>query len=190
MSSFLLLLIVGLAYATTGSGFHDTTCKRLRCTKPEMTSVNQAKMLGLGNHTCVENYVKFSPNGAILSTLTYTSTVDSRYVSSTGSLHSVYHNTAGTTTLIDEYCDGKGNVCIEQSNPDFAGYYTESIDQNKEGLGTTWRSIGYYTMDAKKKIKAIQHFVPTEYGDILTVSFLDADNKLDYTIYQTCTKVN
>ena len=154
-----------------------------------MEAVNNAKMLGLGNHTCQEAYIKFNPIGTINSTFEYTSTVNSYYVAATGSLHSDYTTSTGASAVIDEYCDGKGGVCIEISGAANSGYYTESLDQNKGGLGTAHRAIGYYTLTAQKDVTGLQQFIPTYYGDVLFLEWLDVDKNIDYIVTQKCTRI-
>ena len=162
-----------------------------------MESINNAKMLSLGDHECVENYIKFNPDGSIdlANSFSYPSLVNSYYIGKTGSVHSDYI-IGGVSYPIDEYCNGIGGVCITTQNTSNSHLYGESIDGNDGNLGTTWRVIPWYTPDAKKDVKALQWLIPTlfkdtnERGDILTVAYLDANNKLDYLVTQTCTVVN
>jgi hypothetical protein len=181
-----LLLIVGLVSAD----FYDTTCQKLKCSKAEMKYVNYAKMLSAGYHECLSTFVDFAPNGTILYSTSFNSTVNTYYDASTGSVHSDYVDATGANVTIDEYCDGHGNVCIEIDDASNSGFYTESKDQNREGLGTAWRSIGFYTKGAKKEIRGFQQLVPTKDGDILHLTMLDENGKLDYSMYQTCKKIN
>lgn len=178
-----------LVFALATAAFYDTTCQKLKCTRSEMKAVNQAKMLALGMHDCTSTYIKFFPNGTQQFASSFSSTVNSYYDATTGSLRSEYNDVTGANVIIDEYCDGKGSVCIEIVNSTNSGFYTESIDQNKDGLGSVYRSIGYYTTDAKKRIKGVQWLIPTDFGDVLLLTFLDENNKLDYSMYQTCYRV-
>ena len=187
MMSVFLIVVALIQFSV--AGFYDTTCLKLRCSRGEMEAVNNAKMRGLGNHTCQEAYIKFNPIGTINFTLEYTSVVNSQYIAATGSLHSDYTTSIGTSVTIDEYCDGHGNVCIEIVGAPNGGYYTESIDQNKGGLGTAHRAIGYYTLNAQKDVAGIQQFIPTYYGDVLFLEWLDADKNIDYIVTQKCTRI-
>lgn len=201
---FLLLLLSFVALIAAGpprprpnsTGFYDSTCQKLRGTRAEMTAVNQAKMLGLGDHSCVSTYIKFFPNGTqnVAASLSFPSRVNSYYDAGTGSLHSDYYVNGVISVVIDEYIDGKGGVCIEIKGASNSGFYTESLDQNKNGLGSVWRAIGYYTPDEFKAIKGVQWFIPTVFGDsglggdVLSLTFLDENNRLDYINMQTCTR--
>ena len=157
-----------------------------------MEEINNAKMLTLGDHQCVETYIKFWPNQTVQLTLTYPSVVNTFYDSNTGSVHSDYIPAGEPATAIDEYSDGQGGVCITvQDSP----YFTQSIDGNKGDLGTAWRAVPFYTKDAKKDVRALQWTIPTKFkdtnkrGDVLSVTYLDANNKIDYIVTQICTVV-
>lgn len=197
---FLTLLLVLIALVTAkparpnSTGFYDSTCQKLRGTRAEMFAVNQAKMLGLGDHPCVSTYIKLFPNGTqnVAASLSFPSRVNSYFDAGTGSLHSDYYVGGVVSAIIDEYIDGKGGVCIEIKGAPNSGFYTESIDQNKNGLGSVWRSIGYYTPDEFKSVKGVQWFIPTVFtdtglgGDVLSLTFLDDNNRFDYINIQTC----
>lgn len=164
----------------------DVICREAPASKPRMKEVNQAKMNALGNHACIDIYIKFE-NNTVAYTTSFPTKVNSYYDRETGALHSDYTPVgSNVTTGIDEYAEEGDSACIEIDDAPNSGYYTQSIDQNKGGLGTSWRAIGYYTPDYKKKIKGTQILVPTKYGDVLSLVWLDANDKLDYAVFQTC----
>src|SRR3990172_10550824 len=179
---FLLVCLLAFSVART---YPDTTCEGIPTSRAEMKAVNQAKMLSLGDHSCVETFIKMFPNGTVQYQTSYPSRVNSYYDASRGALHSDYYPPGGPVGLIDEYSTGTGKACINLANTSNANFYTESIDQNKNGFGSVWRAIGYYTPDAKKSIKAVQWLIPTvfgdtdEEGDILAFAMLDANNRMD-----------
>lgn len=197
MRSSLIVLALSLLALSTAVHvtYPDATCQKYPTSRAEMKAVNQAKMLSLGDHACSETYIKMFPNGTQQSVTSYPSRVNSYYDATRGALHSDYYAPGAPVGLIDEYSTGTGKACIDLVNTTNANYYTESIDQNKNGLGSVWRAIGYYTPDAKKSIKGIQWLVPTVFGDtgqegdVLAFIMLDANNRLDYIVLQTCTKL-
>ncbi|CAH6420463.1 Hypothetical protein POVR2_LOCUS165 [uncultured virus] len=162
-----------------------------------MESINNAKMLALGNHECVENYIAFNPDGSInlAASFSYPTVVNSKYIASTGSVHSDYI-VGGVSYPIDEYCNGIGGICIKTQNTSNSQLYGESIDGNDGNIGTAWRVIPWYSRDAKKDLRELQWLIPTVFkdtnkkGDILAVAHLDDNNKLGYIVTQTCTVVD
>jgi hypothetical protein len=187
-------LLFALLISVASAAYYDTTCQHHKTSRGEMQAVNNAKMLSLGYHNCTSVYIKFNADGTGLSIVNFPSVVNSFYDADRGTLHSDYLVSGSPPATIDEWADGRGNVCINITGAPNSDYYTESIDQNKGGLGTAWRSIGYYTPQ-KREVKGVQWLIPTKFkdtderGDILSLVFLDANNRIDYINMQTCTRV-
>ena len=185
MNILYLVALIGLMSITgTMASFYDTTCGQYKCTWSEMREVNYAKSLGVGNHSCIMVIVLFNADGSFNSTFEFPAIVDSFYNESTGSLDSVFI-VGGTSLLIKEFCDGKGNTCI---TIDGTPYYIESKDQNVGVKASVWRAIGMYETTKNKKLRAMQIFHPTEWGDVLARVDLTENGSLSQAIFQKCVK--
>ena len=186
-----MLLLLALLAVVFGQ-FDDSTCKKVRSTRAEMKEFNHAKMFTLGNYTCNSTFITYDSDGSVGSTSTSRDEiVFSKYDAFTGSVRSIYYPVGGLPpAYVDEYADPvRGGACIEVTGDSSAGYYTQSLDQNKGGLGTTYRSIGYYTKDAKKTVVGITWFVPKKDGYLLSLSWINEDQEMEYSVLQRCVRV-
>lgn len=168
--------------------YHDSTCNKLKCTRDEMALVDRAKFLTIGNHTCKVVVIFFNLDGSYNNNLEFPAIANTFYDPNTGSLHTDFVSAFGTY-VIDEYCDSKGGACITVDDPIIEKYYVRSKDQVYGDIGTAWRAIGFYTKGSNKRTKRIQSLLPTNFGDVLTVSqYSDAGN-IETLQVHTCNKI-
>jgi hypothetical protein len=188
----LLLFSFFFFFALTGAQFYDTTCEKRRCTKDQLFDFDHTKSLALGNHSCLVVFQTHNPDGSVASTTTLTAITNSYFDPAIGSIHSDSYTVGDPSGLIirvDEYCANDGRVCItlENAPPPLAGLYGESLDVNKGGKGTAWRTVSYHEKTAAKTLRGMQFIHPRPWGDILYLAVLDETGHLLFTTTQTCT---
>src|SRR5207253_3241330 len=185
----LVFLCLFVASAYTFPNYVDSTCFGLPSSREWLTEVDRAKMLGLGTHSCNIEVAVYNPSGSFLARFNYTSVTQNSYNALLGAVHSINSDSRGQVNVVDEYYDGRKNVCFLSNDTTFGSLYGESIDQNKGDVGQIWRSIGYYSRDSLRKLQAFQNTVPTTYGYLVTVMVLDSNQRPSLTVVQTCSTV-
>lgn len=184
--TLLFALFAFLAVSLAKKDYFDTTCAGLKTSKSQLLEVNRAKMLGLGNHSCIIQINAYNPDGTLNQSFQINQMIYNSYDAELGAVYSLNVPEYGSPTQYWEYADGNGNTCLQTNDADFSDYYLESIDQNKGNVGTVFRTIGFYTKNAAKKLRAIQHTMPTPYGILVHVTVLDESMHVTSAVTMTC----
>jgi hypothetical protein len=180
-----MLALFILFFASSFGQYHDTTCNNYKCTRDQMSLVDHAKYLSIGNHTCNVVYTTYFPDGTKDTVVEYTAITNTFYDKTTGSIHSDFIFSGGLIP-IDEYCNDKGGVCIEINYPGYDELYIESTDLAYGNAGTAARIVSFYKKGVNKKLKQLQTLFASSFGDVLIASYYSDDGHLENTQAHTC----
>jgi len=186
----LSLILILFLFAVVNASFYDTTCPKYRSTLAEVRERNYAKSLGFGNFTCVGVYYQYKSDGSLNLSFPLPNAFQTFYDHVTGA---ILTTPPGIPNVIvaAEYSGHDGSTCIDEpNNPNFSGFYTESYDISKGGRRNAARLIQSYEKNSRKQIRRVQHLIPTSYGELLFLEYLDENQHLKYVVTLTCNKIN
>lgn len=181
MQLLALFALITLSQAT----FWDTECPKYKCTKEELSERNYAKSLSYGNFTCIQSIAVMNPDGTFNQTFSLTSSYQTFYDETKGAIVTV--TSAGYSN--EEYCGHDKGICLSETEPSIADFYTESYDVSKGPRGNAARFIQSYEKDKNKGVRRIQHLMSRRGGDEnLLYAELDENQTYTVVVVLTCQK--
>lgn len=178
MRIFFLLALFCLVQAHD-EGLSDTTCLSIRSSLSRLQEHDYSKSLILGNFTCFSKITSFDEQG---STSVRRYLLQTHYDKAKGAIVS-----QGEGVYMEEYVSPSGEVCIIEKQ-DLAGFYTESFDLHKGGLGYSSRILQSYDKHVDRLIRRVEYALPTSYGQLLFSILLDKKQRPVLQETSVCTK--
>lgn len=173
---FLLLLAAFCLVQAHDEGLSDTTCLSVRSSLSRLQEHDYSKSLVLGNFTCFSKITSFDEQD---------STSVRRYL-----LQTYYDKTKGAIVsqgegvYMEEYVSASGEVCIN----DLTGFYTESFDLHRGGVGYSSRILQSYDKHVDRLIRRVEYALPTSYGQVLFFILFDKKQRPVLQETSVCTK--
>lgn len=182
----MLFLFLFFLFSISQSSFWDTTCPQHKCTKEKLSERNYAKSLGFGNFSCILSVIVFNTDGSINTTFSIPAGYETFYDNDKGAIVTVT-----SEGVNEEYCGHDGGICLNETQPSIAAFYTESYDISKGVPGNAARLIQSYEKNKNKGVRRVQHLITRKGGDEnVMIFFLDEDQLYTAAAFETCTKVD
>nr|WIL02778.1 hypothetical protein Cbor_233 [Cedratvirus borely] len=176
----LVLLLLFCSVQAHDEGLSDTTCLPVRSSLSRLQEYNQAKSLLLGNFTCLAQRTSFTEQDISVSARRYL--LQTYYDKRKGAIVSEAEG-----TYMEEYVSSSGEVCVIERH-ELAGFYSESFDLHRGGLGYASRILQSYDKHVERLVRRVEYALPTLYGQVIISTLFDKKQRPVLQETTVCTR--
>jgi hypothetical protein len=152
-----------------------------------MFFLNYPKAIGLASYACNTTFSFYNPDLTVNTSYTKQSKMGIKYDENTGAY--VMRDDNGRI-MAEEFCDGKGGICVVDHEDYLAPFHTESYTITRGEKGNAARLIQSYEKTGAKVIRRAQHFIPRKTGAQIVVWIFDENERFMVSAVQDCLKVH